>query len=1198
MEYFSLSFAFNYFSLTGLMVVASLSGHPSLAADIGMAHSVTAVLFLGLSANARNVILKSSGEKSHIFFFMRSALMLPMFLASIFICGKFHDVGYLLAGMLTMRRAAEWLMEIALSEREVRRETSYAKGYFLVQAALFSLVCLSLVAAGRSFFTWSLAIWSVSPLLWLRLEPGRPKLDFSGLRDLFPHVGSTLIVGIGLYMFRGMLILLLGKEYAGDLFSAFALGGIVPSIYGNVLGPGIESETRRGGAGWAQALKHDALKYLFGAMSLAGAAILIWTKSTLFFEFLGKSDLFWGAVGASLVGGAVMLLVQVERTALLQSEAVDNVFAPDLLMNLVIIASVPYAFYLLGERSLIFLFLWNSFTGWLFYKSYAAMAERPPGVGVSSAAGNDPRCLAKYAIAVLVVLPVYFQLGHGLFLDHSLAYDSGGVLKDLPIPVLVAACCLGILLLSNYRYTVRTLYLIFTVFFLMAVSAAVSAAGDMAAMKAKILLMIQYLLPWSGLILGRMFVDDESDLKIIQRAFLGVVTFIAVLQLAVSFLHGHMMLESYLYIFSIYQTPQYVPVILIGAYLISLFGLYDRSRAWVMALSFIMGVYAIASTSRSAVLMLIAGALIFLIAKPKDRLRRMNAALVLLSLLGGSMLNSPSANRKSTLLSANQEQIAALTGKYKELAGPPGIHPWDYYIDRIEHGEKRNLLFGQKSMPDRAAHPSAHNYYLDYVYGFGLVPLLPFIAFIFYSLAGFWRQRRRLISSPSLTGLCFVLLFLVLFDNFVKVGLRQPYPGIFSFFLWGVLLRMMNAEHCAGPVISDDRAGSPCCPALSGDLTPMRIALINLTGGGMSGGYRKYLLNMLPRLAGHPKVDSVLCASPLGLGVPMHFQNLSKVKFVDCETFRFGRHNPGPLLERSLRDFDPHVLFLPVERAVDFGTVPSVTMLQNMAPLMPFNGSGLGGKLRGGAQYFETKLAVRRATNVIAVSCFVKDFLVGRWGVPPSKVEVICFGSNQPSVQAVRPPSLLHERSGGFIFTAGSAEPYRGWEDLIEALKEAALRGMEPVQLVIGGAAGNEPSPYVRRLRRLADESGVGDRVCWAGALNESEMAWCFGHCLAFVMTSRVESFGFVSLEALAHGCQCIAAENPPSPEIFGDQAVYYKSGNARSLAEAIGIVLGRSAAERGEMALRSVERAARFSWDVAVEKTVETLGRAIRLGR
>ena len=64
MEYFSLSFAFNYFSLTGLMVVAAMSGHPSIAADIGMVHSVTGVLFLGLSANARNVILRTSGEKS------------------------------------------------------------------------------------------------------------------------------------------------------------------------------------------------------------------------------------------------------------------------------------------------------------------------------------------------------------------------------------------------------------------------------------------------------------------------------------------------------------------------------------------------------------------------------------------------------------------------------------------------------------------------------------------------------------------------------------------------------------------------------------------------------------------------------------------------------------------------------------------------------------------------------------------------------------------------------------------------------------------------------------------------------------------------------------------------------------------------------------------------------------------------------
>jgi hypothetical protein len=807
MRYFSLSFGFNYFSLTALMVLAGLSGNSSLAADIGMVHSVTAVLFLGLSANARNVILGSSGEKANIFMIMRSVLMLPLGVAAVYICVSFHDVGYLLAGTLTMRRASEWLMEIGLSDREVKRESSYARNYFVAQAALSLLVCLALAAGGGSLFEWTLAIWSVSPFLWLRLKLRMPKLDRPGLRDLFPHVGSTLIIGIGLYMFRGMLIALLGKEYAGDLFSAFALGGVVPSIYGNVVGPGIESETRRGGAGWAKALRHDVLRCLFVAMILAGAGIFLWTKSSLFIGFLGKSDLFWGAVGASVVGGAMMLLMQVQRTALLQSAAVGDVFAPDFLMNFVIIASVPYAFYLLGERSMIFLFLWNSCIGWLFYKSYASMHERSAGMAGSVSVGDAGRRWAKYAVAVFVVLPVFFQVGHGLFLDRSMVYDSGGILKDLPIPVSAAACCFGILLLSNYRHTVKALYLIFSIFCLMAVSAAVSAQGDMMAMKAKIILMMQYLVPWSGLVLGHMFVEKKSDMEIIQRAFLCVVLPVVLLQLAVSLpggTPGEWRLQPYLYAFSIYQHTQYVPVVLCGAYLVSLFGLYDRSCTAVLILSSFIGLYAFASTSRAAVILLVIGVLLLSALKPKDKLRWLNAALVILSVICAFKLNAPRTTGKFALLLANQSQAEAITKEYVALSGPPRYHYWEYYIDKIERSGKRNIFFGQRNIPDRATSPSAHNYYLDYLFNFGLVALVPFLGLILYSALTVWRRRKAILSSSSLAGFVVVLPFVALADNFVKVGLRQPYSGIFTFFLWGVLLRTMNEEE---PAPADSRRG-------------------------------------------------------------------------------------------------------------------------------------------------------------------------------------------------------------------------------------------------------------------------------------------------------------------------------------------------------------------------------------------------------
>lgn len=60
----------------------------------------------------------------------------------------------------------------------------------------------------------------------------------------------------------------------------------------------------------------------------------------------------------------------------------------------------------------------------------------------------------------------------------------------------------------------------------------------------------------------------------------------------------------------------------------------------------------------------------------------------------------------------------------------------------------------------------------------------------------------------------------------------------------------------------------------------MRIAIVNLTAGGMSGGYRKFLRNVIPRMAKHEDVEAILCASPDSIGV----QDWFDVRFLveDC----------------------------------------------------------------------------------------------------------------------------------------------------------------------------------------------------------------------------------------------------------------------------------------------------------------------------
>lgn len=377
------------------------------------------------------------------------------------------------------------------------------------------------------------------------------------------------------------------------------------------------------------------------------------------------------------------------------------------------------------------------------------------------------------------------------------------------------------------------------------------------------------------------------------------------------------------------------------------------------------------------------------------------------------------------------------------------------------------------------------------------------------------------------------------------------------------------------------RPGSGCC-----NNPTMRIAILNLTGGGVSGGYKRYLSTMLPRLAASPQISEILCASPSSFGVEKWAPATAKVKFTACEPFRFMRHAPDPGLKRALDEFRPDLIFVPIERHLRYRNVPVVTMVQNMGPLSGVKVvSGIVEKAKCLAQVFETRLALKRSAAVIAPTEYVKNFLVRNLGLPAAKVQIINYGSSSVP-RNVRPPAGLAPMPGSFVFAAGSLEIYRGLEDLIKAMVplKTAFPGLK---LLLAGTARQATQPYFQELKDLSSRSGVADDVLWLGDLPDEELSWCYQNCSAFAMTSRVESFGFVALEALAHGCNCVSSDSPCLPEIFKDTALYYRPGDSEALAKSTGEILARDPEEREKYKVKAFKRAWQFSWEEAAEKTI-----------
>jgi glycosyltransferase involved in cell wall biosynthesis len=374
----------------------------------------------------------------------------------------------------------------------------------------------------------------------------------------------------------------------------------------------------------------------------------------------------------------------------------------------------------------------------------------------------------------------------------------------------------------------------------------------------------------------------------------------------------------------------------------------------------------------------------------------------------------------------------------------------------------------------------------------------------------------------------------------------------------------------------------------------VNLAIVNLTGGGLSRGYVKYLRSVVPLLAADPRVHRL----EVGLPPQAPADLIPGVRAFTWPADDAPRGYRG--LKARIARLGPDVLFIPTARWLDAGPVPTVVMVRNMEPLtVPFAGNTLLEGAKNLARAHVARVACRRATRVLAVSEHVRDFLALRWNVPREKIGVVYHGVEPPGSgdAVVSPAALAASQPAPFLFTAGSIRPARGLDDAIRAL--ALTDGGPPLpRLVIAGQPDTGTRRYQRRMAGLAGTLGVAGRVVWTGQLTPPEMAWCFRHCEAFVMTSRAEACPNVALEAMSHGCRVVSTGQPPMPEFFGEAARYYRAGDAIDLARAVRALLGESPEDSRGRREAARTRAAGFRWPDTADRTIGELTRAVAGGQ
>lgn len=294
----------NSLAMTALMIILGLAGNSLLAADVGIVQGITLALFYSFSANARSLTLNQTRPINlGLLLRYRLVLLLPLGCLAFWLA-YLSGVDTLLVIILLIRRSVEWLDEIFLSEMErIDRKTEAIR--YIVTQSIFLVFALLWKLGDMPFPLFGILLWALLPLLLstkfyiLNLRQSF-NITTDAISRIIPHLGSTAIIGITVYVFRLLLIDFTGKEVAGDLFVAFAIGGVLGSVIANAFGPSVVFLQSKSNS---RALP-NSLKILMVVFLLIGLLISLSPASL---HFVNKSSLFWLGVGFSMMAAVPMV---------------------------------------------------------------------------------------------------------------------------------------------------------------------------------------------------------------------------------------------------------------------------------------------------------------------------------------------------------------------------------------------------------------------------------------------------------------------------------------------------------------------------------------------------------------------------------------------------------------------------------------------------------------------------------------------------------------------------------------------------------------------------------------------------------------------------------------------------------------------------------------------------------------------------
>lgn len=176
------------------------------------------------------------------------------------------------------------------------------------------------------------------------------------------------------------------------------------------------------------------------------------------------------------------------------------------------------------------------------------------------------------------------------------------------------------------------------------------------------------------------------------------------------------------------------------------------------------------------------------------------------------------------------------------------------------------------------------------------------------------------------------------------------------------------------------------------------------------------------------------------------------------------------------------------------------------------------------------------------------------------------------------------------VVYVGRLRRYKGIDTVIRAVGRLRAEGLSVTFRIVG--QGDDEG----RLRDVVSNLELGDHVGFAGYVSEERKIELLQSAWLNVYPSPKEGWGITNIEAAACGTPTVASDSPGLRESVsdGETGLLVPHGDLDAWSGAIRRLLGDGAL-RARMAERSLEHAARFTWEATADEIESILRRAVK---